>query len=129
MPTRYTIDPDRHIVYTTFSGDASDRDLLAHVLALEADPQFRPDMAELVDLTGVTRAHVTSSGIRAAAQSLVHARMARRAFIAPSDALFGLTRMYQSYWNNGSDDRLTIFRDRTAALEWLGVANAPPARE
>src|SRR4051812_28228342 len=112
MPTSYAIDPGQHIVYTKFSGEATDRDLMTHIVALEADPRFSPDMAELVDLTGVTHADVSSYGIRSAARSPVHARLARRAFIAPSDALFGLSRMYQSYWNDGGEDRLAIFRAR-----------------
>jgi hypothetical protein len=33
MPTRFIIDPVRQVVYTTFSGVANDRDLLAHISA------------------------------------------------------------------------------------------------
>lgn len=124
MPTSYTIDSARNLVYTMFSGATSDLDLIAHISALQADPRFRPDMAELVDLSAITRADVTSSGIRSVARTPLHARTARRAFVAPTDVLFGLTRMYQSYWNDGAEDRLAIFRAREPALEWLGLSDA-----
>jgi hypothetical protein len=124
MPTSYTIDAARNVVYTMFSGVTTDLDLFAHVSALQADPRFSPDMAELVDLSEITRADVTSSGIQSVARTPAHARTARRAFVAPTDVLFGLTRMYQSYWNDGAQDRLAIFRAREPALEWLGVSDA-----
>ena len=128
MPTSYTIDTARNVIYTMFSGTTSDLDLVAHVSALQSDPRFSPDMAELVDLSGITRADVTSSGIRTVARTPVHARTARRAFVAPTDLLFGLTRMYQSYWNDGAEDRLAVFRAREPALEWLGLSDGPTSR-
>jgi hypothetical protein len=125
MPTRYSIDPQRHLVLTVFDGDVSDADLRAHVDALDADPQFDRKMSELVDLRGVTSTSLTSTGIRAVASAPVHALRARRAFVAPSDLLYGLARMYQGYWNQGYDDEVAIFRSVEPALQWLGVTDAP----
>jgi hypothetical protein len=126
MPTCYSIDLEHRVVLTIIDGDATDADLTEHVRALHADPQFSPEMAELVDLSGVTQIYVTTAGIRTVAQSAVHARLARRAFIAPTDVLFGLSRMYQSFWNDGAPDELKVFRTRQPALEWVGLADALP---
>jgi hypothetical protein len=119
MSTHYSIDPQRALVLTVFEGNATDEDLLAHVRALEADPRFDRRMAELIDLSGVTTSTVTSAGVRMTASSPVHALTARRAFVAPTDLLFGLTRMYQSYWTQGQDAEVEIFRAVEPALEWL----------
>jgi hypothetical protein len=127
MSTRYSIDPQRHLVLTVFEGDVSDTDLRAHVEALEADARFDREMAELVDMSRVTRASVTSDGIRAVASAPVHALNARRAFVAPTDLLYGLSRMYQSYWSRGHDDEVAIFRSVEPALQWLGVGPPPSA--
>ena len=125
MSTRYSIDPQRHLVLTVFDGDVSDADARAHVEALDADPQFDRKMSELVDLRGVTSTSVTSAGIRGAASAPVHALSARRAFVAPTDLLYGLARMYQGYWNQGYDDEVAIFRSVEPALQWLGMTDPP----
>ena len=125
MSTRYSIDPQRHLVLAVFDGDVSDADLRAHVDALEADPQFDRGMSELVDMSRVTGVSVTSDGIRAAASAPVHALHARRAFVAPTDLLYGLARMYQGYWSQGLDHEVAIFRAVEPALQWLGVTDTP----
>jgi hypothetical protein len=44
----------------------------------------------------------------------------RVAILATSDVAFGLARMYQSF-RGDSTVEFEVFRDRAAALEWLGL--------
>jgi hypothetical protein len=125
MSTRYSIDPERHLILTVFDGDVSDADLRAHVDSLEADLRFDRTMAELVDLRGVTSSSVTNDAIREVAAAPPHALSARRAFVAPTDLLYGLSRMYQSYWNRGHLDQAAVFRSLEPALRWVGLTDTP----
>jgi hypothetical protein len=121
MPVRHSIDLEPPLVHTIFSGHVTDADLREHLRTLMADDRFDPMMPELVDLTDVTDVSVTSAMVEASARWLLHAPRARRAIVAPTDVLFGLSRMYQLYRDDLSGDTLRVFRTREQALEWLGA--------
>jgi hypothetical protein len=124
MPVRHSIDLGPPLVYTTFSGHVTDADLREHLVALLADERFYPMMPELVDLTDVTDVSVTSAMVEASARWLLHSPLARRAIVAPTDVLFGLSRMYQLYRDDLSGDTLKVFRTRERALEWLNAGES-----
>ena len=128
MPVRYSIDPGLQLVRTVFSGELTDADLREHVRSLHADPAFNAKMRELVDLTGVTRATVTADGVATIAASLVHSPHARRALVASTDEVFGLSRMYQLYRDRIGAEELQVFRESVPALEWLGLDSPPEDR-
>jgi hypothetical protein len=125
MPVSYSIDTQHPLVYTVFRGDVSDADFVEHLRSLYADPRFDSGMPELVDLTNVTSVSATSEMIPASARWPLHSSYAQRAIVAPTDYLFGLARMYQSYRDDIGQANLKIFRELTPALEWLGLAAAP----
>ena len=49
-----------------------------------------------------------------------------RAFVAPDDALFGMTRMYQMLTD--AEERVHVARTEDAALAWLAERRAGDAR-
>jgi hypothetical protein len=126
LPVNYSIDTQHPLVYTVFSGDVSNADMLEHLRSLYADPRFEASMPELVDLRGVTSVSVSSEMIPASARWPLHSPLAPRAIVAPTDLLYGLARMYQSYRDEKGEAHLAIFRTLPPALEWLGRDEPPP---
>lgn len=123
MPAAFTIDPSRRLVLSRGWGVLTDRELVAHVHALSADPRFRPDLHQLVDFLGVTDVRVTASGVREMTGLNPFGAGARRALAVSSDVAYGMARMYQIMRSDAADV-VEIFRDIDSALEWLGVAEA-----
>jgi hypothetical protein len=126
MPVSYSIDTEHPLVYTRFSGNVSDADFLEHLKSLYEDQRFDSSMPELVDLRDVTDVSLSPDMIASSARWPLHAPNARRAVVAPSDFLFGLSRMYESYRGEAGADQFRIFRTLPPALEWLGLSTEPP---
>jgi hypothetical protein len=59
MPGAYTINLALSLVLSRGWGVVTDRELLAHVRALTADPRFAPHFHQLADLRDVTDFEVT----------------------------------------------------------------------
>jgi hypothetical protein len=113
------------VVYAVFSGDVSDADFLEHLRSLYADPRFDTSMPELVDLREVTSVSLSPDMISSSARSPLHSPYARRAVVAPTDVLFGLARMYESYRGGLGEGQFRVFRTLLPALKWVGLAHAP----
>lgn len=126
MPVSYSIDMRHPVVYTVFSGDVSDADFVEHLRLLHADARFNPSMAELVDLREVTEVSLSPEMISSSARWALHSPFARRAVVAPSHFLFGLSRMYESYRGELGESEFKVFRTLAPALTWLGLTEAPP---
>jgi len=123
MPGAYTIDLARSLVLSRGWGVVTDRELLAHVRALTADPRFAPHFRQLADLRDGTDMQVTASTIREMVRLNPFWAGARRALVVTSDVVFGMARMYQLL-RDESPDELQIFRKVDDALQWLGIADA-----
>ena len=82
-------------------------------------------MAELVDLREVTDVSLSPDTIHSSARWELHAAQARRAVVAPTDVLFGLARMYQSYVGEPAESQFRVFRTLAPALAWVGL-EVPP---
>ena len=123
MPAIYTIDPARSLVLSCGWGIVTEREFLAHVLALTADARFAPHFHQLVDLRDVTDVRLTFSTVRELARLNPFGAGARRALVVTCDVVFGMARMYQILTDE-SPDELEIFRKLDDALQWLGIADA-----
>jgi hypothetical protein len=100
-----------------------DRELLAHVRILTADPRFARDFRQLADLRDVTDVQITASTIREMVKLNPFGAGARRAVVVTNDVVFGMARMYQILTDE-SPDELQIFRKVDDALQWLWIADA-----
>jgi hypothetical protein len=123
MPGAYTINLALSLVLSRGWGVVTDRELLAHVRALTADPRFAPHFHQLAELRDVTDFEVTASTIREMAKLNRFGAGARRALVITSDEVFGMVRMYQLLTDE-SPDELKIFRKMDDALRWLWIADA-----
>ena len=122
MPAGYTIDLARSLVLTRGWDVVTDRELLAHVRALAADPRFARNFCQLADLRDVTDVQVTAATIKEMVRLNPFWAGARRALVVTSDVVFGMARMYQIL-RDESPDELEIFRKMDGALQWLGIAD------
>ena len=59
MPVVLKIDSRRRVVYSSFYGRVTDKELLGHRSTIASDPAFNRSFNEIVDLTAVTE-HVIS---------------------------------------------------------------------
>ena len=123
MPCAYTIDLARSLVLSRGWGVVTDRDFLAHVRALTANPRFARGFRQLVDLRDVTDIQVTASTVREMVRLNPFGASAQRAVVVTSDVVFGMARMYQIL-SDESPDELQIFRKMDDALQWLWIADA-----
>ncbi|MFI5214341.1 MAG: hypothetical protein ACHQU8_07375 [Gemmatimonadales bacterium] len=126
MPGAYTIDESRSIVLSRGWGVTTDRQLLAHVRALAADPRFRPRFNQFGDFRDTTRADISRAGIRQASELNPFGAGSRRAMVVGSDVVYGMIRMYQMTRSERGDE-LEVFRDADQAFEWIGIASADRA--
>jgi hypothetical protein len=122
MPAGFVINEKRSIVLSRGWGVLTDRDVLAHVRALAADPRFKPRFAQLTDFRDVTRIEITNVVIGTVAELSPFGAGSRRAMVVGSEVAYGLARMFQLHRSNSPED-LLVFRDMAPALEWLGIAD------
>lgn len=122
MPVGYTIDLAQSLVLSRGWGIVTDRELLAHVRALTADPRFARNFRQLADLRDVTDVQVTAATIREMVRLNPFWAGARRALVVTNDVVYGMARMYQIL-RDESPDELEIFRKMDGALQWLGIAD------
>jgi hypothetical protein len=123
MPVGYTIDLAQSLVLSRGWGIVTDRELLAHVRSLTADPRFARNFRQLADLRDVTDVQVTAATIREMVRLNPFWAGARRALVVTNDVVYGMARMYQIL-RDESPDELEIFRKMDGALQWLGIADA-----
>jgi hypothetical protein len=67
MPAVLKVDPRRRIVLSGFYGNVTAQDILRHQAVILADPHFRPDFADVVDLSSASGAFVDESALAALA--------------------------------------------------------------
>ncbi len=108
----------------TIRGSIGDRELLAAFEPMLADPHYDSSLDDLIDLTDVTHMGVTSAGLHRLVE-LYREREepgnhTRSAIVAPTDVLYGVSRMFQSLRGEAAYDALEVFRAREDALRWLG---------
>jgi hypothetical protein len=124
VPAEYRIDPERRVVYSRGWGLLTDEDLVDYQLRLNADPDFRPHYSQLVDLTGVEALELSAEGVRTSAAAELWSPEARRAFVAPMDAAYGMVRMHEAL-SGGENPNVRVFRCIAEAREWLRATLQP----
>lgn len=122
MPCRYVIDKERRLVVSTASDCVTFAELKAHQEQLASDPDFTPDFNQLLDGTKATSLAVTIEQAKTLARRKVFSATSRRAFVAPSPAMFGIARVFEAY-HSMSDvpSHVCVFYDLGEARKWLGL--------
>ena len=110
------------MLITVASGTVTEHDLLDHLESHVEDPEIRPGMKEIVDLSEVTLLELPADSIRRLIDfELAHPEPfheARMAIVAPHDLPYGLSRMYQILSDEAGAE-VGVFRDRPEAERWL----------
>lgn len=120
MPTDYSVDPAKQLVKSRAWGVLTEQESLEHYRTLSAEPGFAPTFRQLCDMRQVEEIDMSSDAIRCLAQESIFAPGAKRAFVAQSDAHFGLARMLQIFADlEGS--KVGVFRTIAEAEAWLGL--------
>ncbi len=119
LPIISEIDTDRGIVLTRLIGAVPEDEVEDHNRGLGEDPRFAPHYKQLVDLTELTEIVYDAVAVRKAAEKHIFAPGARRALVAPSDAAFGMSRMW-AIQSELTGQRIEVFRDMESAKAWLG---------
>src|SRR5262245_1189767 len=96
MDVTLEFDSKQRLVVVTVTGVLTDQDLLEGYDQMVADPRFRSDYHQLVDLRGATGEAVTAQGVRAlVGRDPEFAPTSRRAIVIRSQLGFGMARMYE----------------------------------
>jgi len=102
-------------------------DMLANLDRIASDPDFDPEFNQLSDASLATDTDLSAENIRRLYQRPVFSATSRRAVIAPTNFAYGMARMIQVYVESSrAAVRVEVFRDRAAALKWLGVSDDFP---
>ncbi|MDJ0824360.1 MAG: hypothetical protein QNJ16_02540 [Rhodobacter sp.] len=126
MPVKVRVFPDLDLVYTRYSGAVAVDDLRAALRQMAAAPGYRVQMARLIDLSAAEDFAYRfdeildmSRPVRALYDS--SPEPIRIAYIAPTEAAFGMARMFETLI--GDSDRLSVatFHSAAEALAFLGL--------
>ena len=122
MPIGYVIAKERRLVITTASGRVTFSEFQSYHDGLVKDPDFRPEFDQLVDGTAIGLLDITIEEAKAIADRKVFSSGSRRAFVATSPDVFGLTRLAQMYLARFRESsRIHLFPDVPSALKWLDL--------
>jgi len=121
VPVEYRIDIQNGLVLTTLSGTLSFDECQAHHRRLASDPDFKPDLSELMDGSAVNRIPISYASISKLADSCPFGIHARRAIVSSDNLLnYGVARMFQSF-SSGKHGEIMVFKDKDEALSWLDL--------
>jgi hypothetical protein len=128
MPITYRFDGSLRVLFVEMSGTISDEDLVQYAKAATTEAAAPQVSDELIDLREVEVPAASTESLRRVAATFRDAeRMpagVKIAFVAPTDAAYGISRMYQAF-RSGSQAEFQVFREMSAARDWLGL---PPER-
>jgi hypothetical protein len=124
----FAIDRAIRLRTATFSGFVSDADLLGAYAGLVAEPDYDATLDDLVDLREVTHFGVSTDGLRQVIGMFAPIDglgiPTRLAVVAPSDAVYGVSRMYQMLRGDEVPEEINVFRDLGEAHAWLAEGRA-----
>lgn len=126
MSVEYTYDEENNVLYTRFFGVVVEKDFSEQAEAVAADPRIKPGVRELVDLSGIEEVQGDQKALEANIRIDIHhsEKLAgmRTAIVAPTDLLYGFSRMYQSLVEvRGAPSTVEVFRNEKDARKWLGL--------
>jgi len=121
LPRDLRIDPQLKLVHSIYYGELEDNDLSEQRFQIANHPDFRPDFSYILDLTGVTKLRVSTAAVRECATSpSLFVRDAIRVMVAPAEAVFGMSRMYQMLAEE-TRPNLQIVRTLAEAYKIVGI--------
>jgi len=120
MPVNVSVDRNRKLVITTYSGDVTDADVARQVSHIREQAPYGPAYCAITDFTQVTQFNISSSEIRSVANSESPLGEAQMVMVAPSDVAFGTSRMFQALASR-TRPNITVVRTLAEAYAALGI--------
>jgi hypothetical protein len=120
LPVTSIIDVGRLLVLTRLIGAVTEQEVEDHNQSLRRDPLFNPRFRQLVDLSELTEILFDSAAVEVTSREHVFAPGVRRAIVASSDAVFGMSRMFATQ-SESVGQTIHVFRDMDSANAWLGL--------
>ena len=124
MPITYRFFKSYKLVYALGTGSLTDQDCTSHAYQLFHDPDYDFGYNELLDLSRITAVDLTNDGVYLTSLEVVQHRdslvNSKLAIVAPTDALYGMARMYELMLKPHLDNT-QVFRTIFPALEFLGL--------
>ncbi len=129
MPLEISVEPTKRLRYAVARGTLTDRDLLEAWGDALADPSYDPALDNLVDMTETESFEVTPAGVQRLADVMAMCLKdpgpgvrPRVALVAPTDAAFGVCRIYETYRElQGAASHFFVTRSKAEAQCWLGL--------
>ena len=120
MPVTYHIDKINKIVFVNATGEFTSEDFRIHRRGLADDPDFDPHYSVFFDLRSITEFRLSSAEVRGFSMDYIFHKRARRAYLVPTEEVYGMIRMY-SLLSDFESDVIEIFSDMAEARHWLGL--------
>ena len=120
MPITYSIDHDRRIIFEIWTGEITAADLGEYWKRYLADPDVMAIRRTLVDLRQcriLFKGTDLSDLVKSVVIPKLEGRDWKTAIVADEPVQFGVSRQYQVFAENYSQD--SIFPEPEAALAWL----------
>ena len=118
-PTECSVDPKRKLVVVKFGKKLSMRDVERYAVLLRANPSFRPDFSEIVDLTEVEEVSLQGEEfLRLADRVDPFSYDAKRAFVARNSVQSHAARMHKIL---RTQRNIEIFRTVADAKRWIAL--------
>jgi len=128
MPINYRFESSPSVLFVEMRGIITDEELLQYAKTATTDVEIPASYHELIDLRGVEVPEVSTDTLRRVAATFRDAERepegVKVAFVASSDAAFGMARMYQVF-RTGSEAAFHVFREMGEARVWLGLSAEP----
>jgi hypothetical protein len=125
MPADFTIDPTYRLIHTRLSGALTDAELIAMEARLRVHPHYEVTHDHLIDATDVTEVGITGAGVQHIVRVTPNGMgcAGRRVIVAPTDALYGMARMFQQL-RGAEPPELAVVRSRAEAETLLDLPTA-----
>ncbi len=123
MPIKYHIDKANQVVISYAPEILSEADFVDHFQRLQGDKDFHSGYNHLFDCCAVKKFNIDRESIGRIVQLKLFAPNSKRAILTARELSYGLARMYELYRNIPSD-QIQVFRDKSAACNWLGLSSA-----
>ncbi len=125
MPISSQIDSSLGVVFSTFQGVVTPKDILAQVEMFKNDPAFQQSFNHLIDTRGTTRFDVSFAEMHAVSSHSAFNEKSRRAVVAEDTEMRGAARVYQILREDQKKpDKMKVFRNMAEAHRWLGLDEA-----
>ena len=119
MNATHKIDQEQRVIYSVWSGAATQAEIVAATNALLSDPNFNPHYDRVYDVREVTEASLTKAGLMELSQIDPIYPSERRAVVATNPRISGIGRMYGLLTGTEENGRFRVVSDLQQALDWF----------